>query len=61
MPCERRSAPVTGRNLQQASRGKARVARDVHLIYLRVDAKWDAFRSDPRFQEFLQRCGLGRA
>ena len=40
---------------------QARVARDVHLIYLGVDAKWDAFRSDPRFQEFLQRCGLGRA
>jgi hypothetical protein len=30
-------------------------ARDVHLIYLPVDPKWDAFRNDGRFIELLQR------
>ena len=29
--------------------------RDVHLIYLPVDPKWDAFRRDGRFVELLQR------
>ncbi|MCC7180994.1 MAG: tetratricopeptide repeat protein [Acidobacteria bacterium] len=31
--------------------------RDVHLIYLPVDPKWDALRSDPRFGSLLERCG----
>jgi hypothetical protein len=30
-------------------------ARDVHLIYLPVDPKWDVFRNDGRFIELLQR------
>jgi TolB-like protein/DNA-binding winged helix-turn-helix (wHTH) protein/Flp pilus assembly protein TadD len=37
---------------------KAYAARDVHLIYLPVDAKWDPYRADPRFQAFLARCGF---
>jgi hypothetical protein len=37
---------------------KAYDARDVHLIYLPVDPKWDLYKADPRFQALLKRCGL---
>jgi hypothetical protein len=37
---------------------KAYDARDVHLIYLPVDPKWDPYRSDPRFQALVTRCGF---
>ena len=37
---------------------KALVARDVHLIYLPVDPKWDEYRSDPRFVGLLAKCGF---
>jgi TolB-like protein/DNA-binding winged helix-turn-helix (wHTH) protein/Tfp pilus assembly protein PilF len=33
---------------------------DAHLMYLTVDPKWDTFRSDPRFDALLQRCGFSR-
>jgi tetratricopeptide (TPR) repeat protein len=33
-------------------------ARDVHLIFLPVDAKWDPYRDDPRFQALLERGGF---
>jgi TolB-like protein/DNA-binding winged helix-turn-helix (wHTH) protein/Tfp pilus assembly protein PilF len=33
-------------------------ARDVHMIFLKVDPKWDSFRSDSRFQDLLQRMGF---
>lgn len=32
--------------------------RDVHLMYLPVDAKWDPYRADPRFQALIARCGF---
>jgi len=37
---------------------RACAERDVHLIYLSVDAKWDPYRDDPRFGALLTRCGL---
>jgi TolB-like protein/DNA-binding winged helix-turn-helix (wHTH) protein/Tfp pilus assembly protein PilF len=40
------------------SLAKAYDARDVHLIYLPVDPKWDPYRADPRFQALLTRCGF---
>jgi serine/threonine-protein kinase len=35
-------------------------ARDMHLIYLPVDPKWDSFRADPRFEALIVRCGFRR-
>ena len=40
---------------------QAYAARDVHLIYLPVDPKWDAYRTDPRFIALLERCGFSAA
>jgi TolB-like protein/DNA-binding winged helix-turn-helix (wHTH) protein/Flp pilus assembly protein TadD len=37
---------------------KAFAERDVHLIYLAVDDKWDPYRADPRFVAILARCGF---
>ncbi len=37
---------------------KAFEQRDVHLIFLPVDPKWNPFRQDPRFQNLLARCGF---
>lgn len=37
---------------------RAYAARDVHLMFLTVDVKWDRYRSDPRFQSLLARCGF---
>jgi tetratricopeptide (TPR) repeat protein len=34
-------------------------ARDVHLIFLPVDPKWDALRTDGRFRDLVKRCGFG--
>jgi TolB-like protein/DNA-binding winged helix-turn-helix (wHTH) protein len=39
---------------------KAYAARDVHLIFLPVDPKWDPYRSDPRFRALLALCGFSR-
>jgi len=36
----------------------AYAARDVHLIFLPVDPKWDPYRPDPRFSALLERCGF---
>ena len=44
-----------------ASLDKAFAARDVHLIYLPVDSRWDAYRPDARFKALLDRCGFMRA
>jgi Flp pilus assembly protein TadD len=32
--------------------------RDVHMIFLKVDPKWDSFRTDSRFQGLLERMGF---
>ena len=32
--------------------------RDVRLALLKVDPRWDTFRSDPRFGAILKRIGL---
>ena len=37
---------------------KAYADRDTHLMYLTVDAKWDPYRADPRFQALIARCGF---
>jgi tetratricopeptide (TPR) repeat protein len=31
-------------------------ARDVHLVFLPVDPRWDGLRKEPRFVALLQRC-----
>ncbi len=36
----------------------AYAVRDVHLVLLEIDPKWDAYRSDPRFVDLLRRCGF---
>jgi TolB-like protein/DNA-binding winged helix-turn-helix (wHTH) protein/Flp pilus assembly protein TadD len=38
---------------------RASAARDVHLIFLTADPKWDPYRADPRFERLLERCGFG--
>jgi hypothetical protein len=35
-------------------------ARDVHLIFLTMDPKWDPLRTEPRFSSLLQRCGFAQ-
>lgn len=37
---------------------RAYAARDVHLVYLPADPKWDALRADRRFTTLLERCGF---
>jgi hypothetical protein len=37
---------------------RAYAVRDVHLIFLTVDVKWDRYRADPRFGDLLARCGF---
>jgi len=35
---------------------KAYEARDVHLVFLPIDQKWNPLRQDPKFQDILKRC-----
>ena len=35
-------------------------ARDVHLVWLTQDGKWDPFREDPRFRGLVERCDFMR-
>jgi TolB-like protein/DNA-binding winged helix-turn-helix (wHTH) protein/Tfp pilus assembly protein PilF len=37
---------------------RAYAERDVHLIALPTDPKWDAYRDDPRFIALMNRCGF---
>jgi hypothetical protein len=37
---------------------RAYEARDVHLTFLTVDPKWDAYRADARVEALLARCGF---
>ena len=37
---------------------RAYVVRDVHLMFLTVDVKWNRYRTDPRFGDLLARCGF---
>ena len=39
---------------------RAYAARDVHLMFLTVDFKWDRYRTDPRFAAVLARCNFMR-
>ena len=39
---------------------KAYGERDVHLMYLPVDVKWDPYRTDSRFVQLLTRCGFAQ-
>jgi hypothetical protein len=34
----------------------AYAARDVNVVFLTVDPKWDDYRSEPRFKQLLDRC-----
>ncbi len=38
---------------------RALTARDVHLVFLLVDPKWDSFRADSRFQGLVERAFSG--
>lgn len=38
---------------------RALADRDVHLIYLPLDPKWDRLRQHDRFRDVLSRCGFG--
>ena len=37
---------------------RAYAARDVHLVYLPADPKWEALRADTRFAALVARCGF---
>jgi DNA-binding winged helix-turn-helix (wHTH) protein/tetratricopeptide (TPR) repeat protein len=39
----------------------AAAVRDVHLMFLPVDSKWDEYRGNPRFDAILARCGFTSA
>ena len=37
---------------------RAYADRDVRLVFLKVEPKWDAFRGDPRFIDLIERLRL---
>jgi TolB-like protein len=54
-------AGLDDRDAALESLDRAVSVHDVHVIYLPVDAKWDAYRGDPRFTAVLARCGFNRS
>lgn len=70
MAASERYVPPYARALVHAATGdrdamyewldRAYSARDVHLIFLTVDPKWDEYRQEPRFVALLERCGFAR-
>jgi Flp pilus assembly protein TadD len=40
---------------------RAFVARDMHLIFLTVDPKWDEYRHDSQFAALISRCGFSKS
>ena len=54
-------AGLGDRDASFAALERAYAARDVHLIFLTVDPKWDPYRSDDRFSALLARCNFMRA
>jgi hypothetical protein len=51
-------AGLAERDAALASLDRAYEARDVHLVFLPVDPRWDAYRSDSRFRALVERCGF---
>ena len=51
-------AGLGDREAMFAALEQAYAARDVHLMYLPVDMKWDPYRTDPRFVSLIARCGF---
>ena len=43
-----------------AALNRAYAVRDVHLVFLTVDTKWDRYRSEPEFVALLARCAFER-
>jgi tetratricopeptide (TPR) repeat protein len=39
---------------------RAYVARDVHMVFLPIDPKWDRYRVDKRFADLLRQCNFQR-
>jgi serine/threonine-protein kinase len=42
--------------MQRLEKGYA--ARDIHMIFLKVDARWDSLRANPHFQDLLRRMNF---
>jgi TolB-like protein len=58
-----RTPSTTAKAIQYFERATALRAysvRDVHLIFLPVDAKWDDYRHDARFVALLSRCAFSK-
>lgn len=53
-------AGLENEELMFESLERALAARDVHLVFLPVDPKWDPWRAHPRFAALIERCGFGR-
>jgi Flp pilus assembly protein TadD len=43
-----------------ASLDRALTVRDVHLVFVTAEPKWDRYRTDARFKSIVARCGFNR-